>query len=88
MQAWASIQIGTWYARSSQFLQQPMLRHLRWMRVPHDILFSIGAALLAWFIVGLFTGALPNAPISPHGIGAFGCSRPPESVGDFPGSKS
>ena len=29
---------------------------LRWMRVPGDILFSIGAALFAWFVLGLLTG--------------------------------
>jgi hypothetical protein len=26
------------------------------MRVPGDILFSIGAALFAWFVLGLLTG--------------------------------
>lgn len=57
MQVWASIQVGTWYARSSQFLQRPLLQELRWMRVPGDVLFSIGAGLLAWFILGLFTGS-------------------------------
>jgi nitric oxide reductase subunit B len=29
---------------------------LRWMRVPGDILFAIGAALFAWFVLGLLTG--------------------------------
>jgi nitric oxide reductase subunit B len=29
---------------------------LRWMRVPGDILFALGAALLGWFILGLLTG--------------------------------
>jgi nitric oxide reductase subunit B len=29
---------------------------LRWMRVPGDILFSIGALLFAWFVLGLLTG--------------------------------
>lgn len=57
MQAWASVQVGTWYARSSQFLQRPLMQELRWMRVPGDILFGIGAGLLAWFILGLFTGS-------------------------------
>jgi nitric oxide reductase subunit B len=26
------------------------------MRVPGDILFAIGAALFAWFVIGLLTG--------------------------------
>ncbi len=56
MQAWASIAQGTWYARSAEFLQTPTMQTLRWMRVPGDILFSIGAALLGWFVLGLLTG--------------------------------
>ncbi|HWE87233.1 MAG TPA: hypothetical protein VG267_19965 [Terracidiphilus sp.] len=32
------------------------MQALRWMRVPGDLLFSIGAALLGWFVLGLLTG--------------------------------
>jgi nitric oxide reductase subunit B len=56
MQAWASIEQGTWYARSAEFLQSPTMQMLRWMRVPGDILFAAGAALLGWFVLGLLTG--------------------------------
>jgi nitric oxide reductase subunit B len=56
LQAWASIQYGTWYARSAEFMQSGSMQTLRWMRVPGDILFSIGAALFAWFVLGLLTG--------------------------------
>jgi len=56
MQAWASIEQGTWYARSAEFLQSPTMQALRWMRVPGDILFALGAALLGWFVLGLLTG--------------------------------
>lgn len=56
MQAWASIERGTWYARSAEFLQSPTMQTLRWMRVPGDILFAVGAALLGWFVLGLLTG--------------------------------
>jgi len=56
MQALASIQYGTWYARSAEFLQSPTMQALRWMRVPGDILFATGAALLGWFVLGLLTG--------------------------------
>ena len=56
LQAWASIERGTWYARSSEFLQSGSMNTLRWMRVPGDILFAIGAALFAWFVLGLLTG--------------------------------
>lgn len=56
MQAWASIERGTWYARSADFLQLPLMQSLRWMRVPGDVLFAAGAALLGWFVLGLLTG--------------------------------
>jgi nitric oxide reductase subunit B len=56
LQAWASIEYGTWYARSAEFMQSDLMTTLRWLRVPGDILFSIGAALFAWFILGLLTG--------------------------------
>ncbi|MDE3186451.1 MAG: nitric-oxide reductase large subunit [Acidobacteriota bacterium] len=56
LQAWASIEHGTWYARSAEFLQSPAMQMLRWMRVPGDIVFALGAALLGWFVLGLLTG--------------------------------
>ena len=56
LQAWASIQQGTWYARSAEFMQSGTMQTLRWMRVPGDILFATGAVLFAWFILGLLTG--------------------------------
>jgi nitric oxide reductase subunit B len=56
MQAWASVEYGTWYARSAEFLQSGSMQALRWMRVPGDVLFSVGAALLGWFVLGLLTG--------------------------------
>ncbi len=56
LQAMASIQHGTWYARSAEFLQSPQMQMLRWMRVPGDIVFALGAALLGLFVVGLLTG--------------------------------
>ena len=56
MQAWASVEYGTWYARSAEFLQTPMLTHLRWMRMFGDTLFAFGALVLGWFVLGLVTG--------------------------------
>jgi len=56
LQAWASMERGTWYARSAEFMQSGTMQSLRWMRVPGDILFAIGAALFAWFVIGLLTG--------------------------------
>src|SRR4051812_48680362 len=56
LQARASIEHGTWYARSAEFLQTPTMQFLRWMRVPGDVLFAAGAAMLGWFVLGLLTG--------------------------------
>ena len=56
LQAWASVEYGTWYARSAEFLQSGPMQTLRWMRVPGDMLFALGAALLGWFVLGLLTG--------------------------------
>jgi nitric oxide reductase subunit B len=56
MQAWASIEHGTWYARSSDFLQLPLMQSLRWMRVPGDVLFATGCMILGLFVIGLLTG--------------------------------
>ena len=56
LQAWASVERGTWFARSPEFLQSGPMQILRWMRVPGDIVFALGAALLGWFVLGLLTG--------------------------------
>ncbi len=56
LQAWASVEYGTWYARSAEFLQTPMLTRLRWMRMFGDTLFAFGALVLGWFVLGLVTG--------------------------------
>lgn len=64
-QAIASIQVGVWYARSAQFMQRPEMQTLRWMRVPGDVIFTIGTVILALFVIGLLTGhsyEKPNAP--------------------------
>jgi len=46
MQVYAAVSEGFWYARSADFLQQPTMQLLVWMRMPGDILFSIGVLLL------------------------------------------
>jgi nitric oxide reductase subunit B len=56
MQAWASVEVGTWWARSAEFMKTPTMDTLRWLRVPGDTIFAIGAVLLGWFVLGLATG--------------------------------
>ncbi|MFZ2489973.1 MAG: nitric-oxide reductase large subunit [Thermoanaerobaculia bacterium] len=56
LQAIAAVDHGVWYARSAEFLQTPLMQNLRWLRAIGDTIFSIGALILAWFVVGLLTG--------------------------------
>jgi len=56
MQTRASVEHGYWYARSSEFMQTPIMQTLRWMRVPGDTVFFLGAVALVVFVAGLKTG--------------------------------
>ncbi|MHB9039764.1 MAG: cbb3-type cytochrome c oxidase subunit I, partial [Melioribacteraceae bacterium] len=53
MQTWASVQYGYWYARSSEFLQTPLMDTLRWTRAFGDTIFAIGVIVLVYFIARL-----------------------------------
>jgi nitric oxide reductase subunit B len=55
-QAWASIDTGLWYARSADFLQQPWIQTLRWLRMIGDTVFLLGVGAFAWFMAGLVFG--------------------------------
>jgi nitric oxide reductase subunit B len=37
-------------------MQTPVLQTFRWMRVPGDTVFFLGAVALVWFVAGLKTG--------------------------------
>ncbi|MFT5289684.1 MAG: nitric oxide reductase subunit B [Planctomycetota bacterium] len=56
LQTWASVDRGLWYARSSEFLQTPLIERLRWMRIIGDSIFLSGVGSLVWFSLGLVTG--------------------------------
>jgi nitric oxide reductase subunit B len=56
LQLIAAIDQGYWYARSAEFMQQPLVEMLVWMRVPGDVIFSVGGLALAWFVAGLWIG--------------------------------
>ncbi len=56
MQVYASVAHGFWYARSAEFLQQPTMQLLVWLRMPGDVLFSIGVLMLVVFVGKLFIG--------------------------------
>ncbi len=52
----ASVQEGLWYARSAEFLQQPHIHTLKWLRVIGDTTFALGTLALVWFVFGLKFG--------------------------------
>jgi nitric oxide reductase subunit B len=54
LQLLAAIEHGYWYARSAAFMQKPIVEALIWMRTPGDIVFSVGAVALAWFVLRLW----------------------------------
>ena len=56
MQTWASVEHGTWYARSAEFMQTPTMDTLRWLRAVGDTIFAAGMVALGWFVAGLKTG--------------------------------
>nr|WP_311144989.1 nitric-oxide reductase large subunit [uncultured Porphyromonas sp.] len=56
LQAHESITNAYWSARSADFLQQPFMQVIRWMRMPGDLLLGTGELLLVVFIFGLQFG--------------------------------
>lgn len=55
-QTWASVKYGFWFARSAEFMQDPTMDVLRWLRVIGDTIFAVGILALAWFVIGLKIG--------------------------------
>lgn len=55
-QTLASVDHGIWYARSPEFMQQPLMNTLKWLRIAGDTVFAIGTLGLTWFVIGLKTG--------------------------------
>ena len=52
-QAYHSITNGFWYARSPAVVHSTVMETLVWLRVPGDVVFSLGAIVLAVFMVRL-----------------------------------
>lgn len=67
-QAYHSVTTGFWYARSPEIIHSNVMETLVWMRVPGDIIFSVGAGLLALFMAKLLIG--------PRGRQAVGAAEP------------
>jgi nitric oxide reductase subunit B len=67
----AALEHGYWYARSDAFMARPIVDLLVWMRVPGDTIFSVGAVLLAWFVLRLWIAprreaTAIEAPVAPR----------------------
>jgi nitric oxide reductase subunit B len=56
LQVHAAVTHGFAYARSAEFLQQPLMQTLVWLRMPGDVIFAVGAGMLALFVAKLYIG--------------------------------
>jgi nitric oxide reductase subunit B len=54
LQLSAALENGYWYARSAEFMSQPIIHLLVWMRVPGDTIFAVGMIVFAWFVARLW----------------------------------
>jgi nitric oxide reductase subunit B len=63
LQLRAAIEHGYWYARSADFMQRPIIDLLVWLRVPGDIVFSVGALCMAWFVLRLWVAPKAMVPV-------------------------
>ena len=52
----ASLQHGTWFARSAEVVQSPFMRTCTWLRMPGDVLFGLGALAVVLFTVKAVKG--------------------------------
>ena len=78
LQTRASVEVGYWYARSSEFLQAGLIDKLRWMRVIGDTLFAAGAVALVIFVIGLGTGSSYRRDPTDHAPDDLRAARPAE----------
>ncbi len=53
LQTVASVNHGMWYARSAEFMQQPEMAVLKWLRVIGDTIFAIGLVTFVCFVFSL-----------------------------------
>ena len=56
VQALVSFDRGYWHARTPEFMHSPLMETLVWLRVPGDIMFTLGVLLLLLFLARLETG--------------------------------
>ncbi|MBF2047537.1 MAG: nitric-oxide reductase large subunit [Elainella sp. C42_A2020_010] len=53
-----SVNHGTWYARSAEVISSPWMQWTVWLRIPGDIIFTVGAMMLVYCVgravIGIF----------------------------------
>jgi nitric oxide reductase subunit B len=64
LQLKAVLEHGYWFARSAEFMDRPLIHMLVWMRVPGDVIFSVGAFALAWFVLRLWVAPKQAVPLA------------------------
>ncbi|HYC35561.1 MAG TPA: nitric-oxide reductase large subunit [Usitatibacter sp.] len=65
-QAWHSVTTGLWYARSTAIVHSGVMETLVWLRVPGDVVFSVGAGFLALYALKLLVAP---RKVHPEGVG-------------------
>ena len=50
-------------------MQKPLIQTLVWMRVPGDMIFSVGALSIAWFVLRLWVAPKRAVEELPQGSG-------------------
>jgi nitric oxide reductase subunit B len=67
-QAYHSVTTGLWYARAPEIVRSTVMETLVWLRVPGDVVFALGAALLAVYALQLLRRpATPALQVQPIG---------------------
>lgn len=67
IQVYASVTEGFWYARSADLMHSPLIQTLVWLRMPGDVIFSIGCIALAYFVFRLWVAPRERADEAPVG---------------------
>jgi nitric oxide reductase subunit B len=64
VQAIAALDVGLWYARSPELIHSTLMETLVWLRVPGDIVFSVGGIALALYAVRLLGRRRSAVPVA------------------------
>lgn len=59
-----SVNHGTWYARSAEVISSPWMQWTVWLRIPGDIIFTVGALMLVLCVVKALVGIFQEPTLS------------------------